>query len=152
MIPLLLREKIVSERILWIREMIGRLRSLPLESFEIFCSDGRNVASAESYLRRALETLLDLGRHILAKGFGNAVPEYKEISKGLLKFKVIGKEKAAKLRALAGYRNRMVHFYHEISDQEIYEICTRELGDIEEILAEIIKWVTLHPEMIDKSL
>jgi len=39
----------------------GRLPCVP--------SDPRNVASAESYLRRGLEALLDLGRHLLAKGF-----------------------------------------------------------------------------------
>ena len=152
MTPSLLREKIVSERILWVREMIAGLRALPLESIEIFRSDVRNMASAESYLRRALEALLDLGRHVLAKGFGTAVPEYKEIAKALSKFGVTGPNEADKLRVLAGYRNRMVHFYHEISDQEIYEICTGELGDIEAILSEIINWIKTHPEKIDKSL
>lgn len=34
------------------------------------------VAAGESFLRRALEVLLDLGRHVLAKGFGRVVPEY----------------------------------------------------------------------------
>jgi len=152
MTPSLLREKIISERILWTREMMAGLRSLPLESLDAFRSDARNMASAESYLRRALEALLDLGRHILAKGFGSAVPEYKEIAKALSKFEVIGPKEADKLRILAGYRNRMVHFYHEISDLEIYAICTRELGDIEAILSEIINWINNHPEKIDKSL
>ncbi|MBN2246948.1 MAG: DUF86 domain-containing protein [Candidatus Aminicenantes bacterium] len=152
MTPALLREKVISERILWIREMMAGLRSLPLESLDAFRSDARNTASAESYLRRALEALLDLGRHILAKGFGNAVPEYKEVAKALLKFGVIGPKESDKLRILAGYRNRMVHFYHEISDLEIYEICTRELGDVEAILSKIINWINNHPAKIDKSL
>lgn len=36
------------------------------------------------------------------------------------------------LKILAGYRNRMVHFYHEITPKELYEICSGELEDIEE--------------------
>jgi uncharacterized protein YutE (UPF0331/DUF86 family) len=31
---------------------------------------------------------------------------------------------------MAGYRNRMVHFYGEITEKEIYHIIQEELGDI----------------------
>ena len=67
MTPRLIRSRVISERSAWIRDMLEKLKSLPLESFESFISDRRNPASAESYLRRALEALLDLGRHILPK-------------------------------------------------------------------------------------
>jgi hypothetical protein len=63
--------------------MQEKLKSLPLKSFESFVADPRNPASAESYLRRTLEALLDLKRHILAKGFGLAVTEYREIAQRL---------------------------------------------------------------------
>ena len=47
--------------------------SLPLADLQAFTADPRMVATAgDSYLRRALEALLDLGRHVLAKGFGRA--------------------------------------------------------------------------------
>jgi uncharacterized protein YutE (UPF0331/DUF86 family) len=83
MTPAILRAKIIAERSAWINEMITRLRLLPLDNLEIFQSDMRNPSAAESYLRRALEALFDLGRHILAKGFGQAVSEYKEIARVL---------------------------------------------------------------------
>jgi uncharacterized protein YutE (UPF0331/DUF86 family) len=34
-------------------------------------------------LRRVLEALVDLGRHIAAKGFGRGITEYKEIGAAL---------------------------------------------------------------------
>lgn len=132
--------------------MLSALKSLPLENYDGFCADSRNVAAAESYLRRSLEALLDLGRHILAKGFGKAVAEYKQIAEELLKSGVLPKKEAESFRTLAGYRNRMVHFYDEISDQEIYGICTRDIGDIEYILEMIVKWIKEHPDMIDRAL
>ncbi len=61
----------------------------------------------------------------------------------------LDKDQAAVLRTLAGYRNRLVHFYHEISNRELYEICTGQLGDIDAILAGILDWVRAHPEKID---
>jgi uncharacterized protein YutE (UPF0331/DUF86 family) len=132
--------------------MLTSLRALPLDTFDAFRSDSRNVASAESYLRRALEALLDLGRHILAKGFGRAVSEYKEIAVVLVQVGVLDQSQGRLLRNLAGYRNRLVHFYDEVTDRELYEICTGRLGDLEIILDAMVKWVRDHPEMVDQEL
>ncbi len=152
MVPSKLREKVITERTDWISKMPAGLKALPLESYEAFAKNPTNIAAAESYLRRALEALLDLGRHTLAKGFGKAVAEYKLISIELEKADVLNAEAATILRILAGYRNRMVHFYHEISSKEIYEICVNETGDVEKILRDILSWINKHPEMIDRDL
>ena len=50
--------------------MLAGIATLPLESLAAFSRDARDAAAAESYVRRALEALLDLGRHILSKGLG----------------------------------------------------------------------------------
>jgi uncharacterized protein YutE (UPF0331/DUF86 family) len=132
--------------------MVNAARALPVESLAAFRSDPRNVAAADSYLRRALEALLDLGRHILAKGFGRAVVEYKEIAKSLVEVRVLDERQAGLLRQLAGYRNRLVHFYHEIGEEKLYEICSKQLGDIEAALATLLAWIEGHPEKIDRTL
>lgn len=152
MTPSKLREKIIAERMAWIRQMIMEIKRLPIESSEVFLCDSRNVAAAESYLRRALEALMDLGRHILAKSFGRPVVEYKEIPSQLHKVRVLEAEDAALMREMAGYRNRMVHFYSEITNDELYDICSRQLSDLERVLASILKWINAHPELLDRSL
>jgi uncharacterized protein YutE (UPF0331/DUF86 family) len=53
---------------------------------------------------------------------------------------------------MAGYRNRLVHYYQEISGRELYEICTRKQGDLEALLAALLKWLNAHPEKIDRSV
>ena len=152
MTPSGLREKIIVERAAWIGKMIKGIQALPLDSKESFVSDPRNAASAESYLRRALEALMDLGRHILAKGFGKAVTEYKEIPGELHTEGVLHSTDASLMRELAGYRNRMVHFYDEVTTDELYNICHDQLNDVERILAAILKWINSNPELLDRSL
>jgi uncharacterized protein YutE (UPF0331/DUF86 family) len=132
--------------------MLSGLKALPLDSYVNFHSDPRNIASAESYLRRALEALSDLGRHVLARGFGRATVEYKEIARGLVETGVLDEKEGNLLRQLAGYRNRLVHFYNEISEKELYEICSTQLVDIDLILKTFIKWLETHPERIDHTL
>lgn len=136
--------RVVAERIAWIQSMLTQIRSLPLADRNEFFADHRNHLACESCLRRALEALLDLGRHILAKGFGVAVEEYKAIGPALEKEGIIPREDAALFKVLAGYRNRMVHFYHEISEQEIYEICSEQLGDVEHLVHVLKEWLQKH--------
>ena len=141
MTPGSVRPELVAERAAWIREMIASVRRLPLASFDEFASDARNVAAAESYVRRALEALLDLGRHVLAKGFGRAPAEYKDIAVALGDDGVLDRAMAQQLVQVAGYRDRMVHFYHQVTQRELYQICTSELGDVESILDAMLAWV-----------
>jgi uncharacterized protein YutE (UPF0331/DUF86 family) len=74
-------KRVIADRLDWIESMLERIRALPLRDKELFFSHVRDEAAAESYLRRALEALLDLGRHILANGFGKGVTEYKQIAR-----------------------------------------------------------------------
>ncbi len=95
---------------------------------------------------------MDLGRHLLAKGFGRGVSEYKEIGAVLAEVGILNDLECATFKTLAGYRNRMVHFYHEISDKELFEICSSQLSDITYVAETIKKWVNNHPELIDETL
>jgi uncharacterized protein YutE (UPF0331/DUF86 family) len=152
MTPGKLSKRVVSDRLAWVERMISTIQALPLSDREAFFADQRNVWTAESCLRRALEALLDLGRHILAKGFGLGVSEYKEIALGLGEQGVLSQEETELLRTLAGYRNRMVHFYHEVGPDELYEICVHDLGDLECIVEAYQRWLMEREEWLDQTL
>ncbi|EFI33436.1 protein of unknown function DUF86 [Desulfonatronospira thiodismutans ASO3-1] len=133
--------RVVADRVQWVETMLEKIRELPIENRDEFFADSRNALACESCLRRALEALLDLGRHILAKKFRRAVEEYKEIGPALAKEQVITESQAQLFRIMAGYRNRMVHFYHDVSDEEIRTICTDHLGDIVLVLESLKRWL-----------
>lgn len=132
--------------------MLDGIRKLPLESLEAFTADAQTTAAAESYLRRSLEALLDLGRHMLAKGFGEPAAEYKAIATGLERHGVLDAPTAGLLRTLAGYRNRMVHFYHELSAEELHDICANQLSDLEGVRDALLEWIRANPERIDRAI
>ena len=72
--------KVVLDRIAWVDRMLSGIRALPLTSRADFSADARNIWSAESCLRRALEALFDIGRHLLAKGYGVGIIEKSPLS------------------------------------------------------------------------
>jgi len=152
MTPGPIRAGIVAERVSWIRGMISSIRELPMEIFEEFVQDPRNPAAAESYLRRCIEALLDLGRHILAKGFAIAATEYKDIGQELFAQGIVTRDQAELFRRIAGYRNRMVHFYHEVDNEELYLLCTRNLQDLETLLDELLDWLRNNPDKTDQKI
>ncbi len=115
--------KVVSQRTFWISQMIDSLKELRLGEKTSFLADKHKIAAAESYLRRALEALFDIGRHILAKRFAYPTTEYKEIANGLSDKGVLDPKESELMRKMAGYRNRIVHLYHEITPEELHEIC-----------------------------
>jgi uncharacterized protein YutE (UPF0331/DUF86 family) len=152
MSPSKIRAKTLVELTTVIRHMLEGIETLPLASLDEFLKDPRMIAAGESFLRRALEALLDLGRHVLAKGFGVVAPEYAAIADELQRAGVLSYDLAARLRTMARYRNRLVHFYDEVSPNELYEILTQHLGDFDLVLKEIKEWAVDHPEQFDDAL
>ena len=142
---------VVADKVAVVRRMLDGTRSLPLDSLADFTADPRMVAAADSYLRRALEALLDLARHVLAKGFGRAPAEYAEVARQLGEVGVIDVPLAARLGIMARYRNRMVHFYDEITDPELFAIVTGELGDVETVMSAITAWLAAHPDRVTEK-
>ena len=151
MSPSQIDEQVVLDRIGLIDRMIAELRRLPTEDLGAFEEDPRTPAAAESFLRRALEGLMDLGRHLLAKGFALPVNEYAAIADRLQEVGVLKPREASLLRDMAKYRNRMVHFYNEISVSELYGIITEELDDFATIQGAITTWLDQHPEPVNRS-
>jgi uncharacterized protein YutE (UPF0331/DUF86 family) len=131
-----LNTKLIEDRLGFIVESIVKLERLSHIEETDFISNDR-PAIAESYLRRSLEAMFDIGRHILAKTAGKAVVEYKQIAVTLGHKGVITKEFSERLTLMAGYRNRLVHFYHEVTDKELYQILKINLSDIKNFVKEI---------------
>lgn len=152
MLPGKISRHVVSDRLAWISTMLSEIRRLPLESKAAFLQESKNIWAAESCLRRALEALFDLGRHILAKGYGDPATEYKAIATKMASLGIISPQQYELFLLLAGYRNRLVHFYHEVNSDELFDICSSQLGDIESITESIRLWLLAHPESLDETL
>ncbi|OGW06732.1 MAG: hypothetical protein A2Z59_11925 [Nitrospinae bacterium RIFCSPLOWO2_02_39_17] len=139
--------QMLTGRIDVIRTALSHLQEISKVSKEDFLKDYRYPASAETFLRHCLEAIFDIGRHILAKtGKVRLTHEYKDIARGLGKSGVISKALMNKLLEMAGYRNRIVHFYHEITDEEIYHILKNDLSDIKRFIEEIGKFMKKYAD------
>ena len=61
-------------------------------------------------------------------------------------------EETILLRTLAGYRNRLVHFYHEVGVEELYDVAVNHLQDVEQLLEAYRRWLQTNPQKLDTAL
>jgi len=125
-----LNKEVLRTRISYIEDSLRSLERFKGMPFNEFHSNPDNFRIAFYDLHRALEAIMDIGSHILSRISGARPASYKDIPRLLEKHKIIPHGFANnQLIKMAGYRNRMVHFYGEISEQEIYNIIQEELQD-----------------------
>lgn len=125
-----LNREVLQTRIAYIEDSLRSLERFKGISFEEFHSNTDHFRIAFYDLHRALESVMDIGSHILSRIPGARPSSYKDIPRLLERNKIIPNDFALnQLTKMAGYRNRMVHFYGEITEQEIYHIIQEELED-----------------------
>ncbi|MHB1043093.1 MAG: DUF86 domain-containing protein [Eubacteriales bacterium] len=92
----MINKYVIHNRIDLINRSVTRLKKLATLAEPRFTADPDNYAIAEHHLRRALESLFDIGRHIMAKqGLGHPA-DYQSILLALAKEKIIPGEFAAR--------------------------------------------------------
>jgi len=129
---------------------LREIASLPQEEFSDMQKDYFDVAKLR--LREALEGVFNIGAHILSRMEGGRTTAYKEIAKKLGEFGIVEKDFAdGALMRMAGYRNRLTHFYADVPAAEVYKVLHEHLGDFDAFLS-AIKRVLEHPEKFELSV
>jgi len=133
-----LNREVLQSRISYIEDSLESLARFKGISFEQFHSNPDNFRISFYDLHRALEAVLDTGTHILSRIPGARPSSYKEIPRLLEKNRIIPSDFALnQLTKMAGYRNRMVHFYAEVTEKEIFNIIQEEIQDFSTFCAYI---------------
>ena len=132
-------KKIIKEKISLLEKHLSRLKNLQnLSLNQLGMPDNFDIAAWN--LRCALEATFDICAHILSRIPGVKIEAYKQMAIEMGTQKILPLKFAKeKLEKMAGYRNRLTHFYFEISPKEMYEIIQHNLKDFEIFLKYIKK-------------
>lgn len=123
-------EALIAERLAIIQNSVKRLKALQAQlPRDQFVRNEDAIDITENRLRRALEALFDLGRHLVVKS-GLGVPQdYRSVIEKLKEGQILPADFAQKIISMAGYRNRLIHEYNKVTPEELYEILEKRLGD-----------------------
>lgn len=124
-----------------IRRSVGRLALLAQLTETEFTQDPDHFAVAEHHLRRALEAALDAGRHIIAKEGWGRPADYRDVFDTLGARGVLPADFARRIRGMAGYRNRLVHLYAEVTADEVYQLIKERRSDLTQFAGHLLAWL-----------
>lgn len=137
----MVNREVVLDRISIIKNSLKRLKEISKLSKQEFKNNDDYFAIAEHHLRRALEAVIDLGRHICVKEDLGQPQDYTEVFDILNNGGVLSKEFSESIRGMVGYRNRLVHMYNQIDKEEIYQILQERLDDFDIFTNEIMNYI-----------
>ncbi|PIP57331.1 hypothetical protein COX04_00070 [Candidatus Woesebacteria bacterium CG22_combo_CG10-13_8_21_14_all_45_10] len=145
MTNLKIEKDIVIKRMEGIEGEVASLKELGKKSLAEF-QDGDSWKLAQFHLHRALEGVFNIGSHILSRIPGATATQYKEIAQKLGENGIVPKDFAnQRLVEMAKYRNRLIHFYAQVTSEELYEIIQKDLGDFDIFLTSV-KEVLENPQ------
>ncbi len=132
----------VRERIQYIETCLGRLESLRTLPSDEFLADFRNVESAKHLLQTAIEAMMDIASHILARRRLPTPHEGAEIFRRLGEAGLLPAERVQTYAQMVRFRNLLVHLYQEVDAERVYEVLQNDLGDVRRFIAEMWKIVS----------
>ncbi|MBI2415649.1 MAG: DUF86 domain-containing protein [Candidatus Kerfeldbacteria bacterium] len=148
---LALQRTAIEPRLDGIQKDLELLRQFAHLSFIEFTNDVI-IDRAQLHLRYILEGIFHIGSHILSRIPGGRYTEYKEIARKLGEYNIVPKTFAEQnLVKMAGYRNRLTHFYAEITPDELYAILQQHLSDVE-LFLKAVKKVVEQPEQFGLTI
>lgn len=143
-----LNTELIESRLSLIEESLESLKRFRSKSLEEYQSNPDNFRICYYDLYVALESSLDIGTHILSRIPGARPASYKEVPLMLQRYNILPEEFIKNtFMKMAGYRNRIIHFYHKLSSEEIYQIIQNHLDDFTRFtsyIKEILKDPSRH--------
>jgi len=134
----------IKNRMSEIRENIGKLGQYSSISDKEFWEDERNILSVKHLLLESIEACSNICIHISAKKLFKAPSSFSECFEILHKSKITDEDLSSRLRKMARFRNILVHRYWEIENQKILGYARNDLGDFEQFLRSIAKYLNLQ--------
>ena len=131
----------VQDRLMYIDEMLRRLKQHGEFSFEAFAKDEMRSDAALYEMQTCLEAVSDIATH-LAVGAGVGRPGGRADAIRLLaRHGILSEELEHRLAAALGMRNILVHGYLRLVLRMVYDAIQNDLGDIEAFCAAVQRYI-----------
>ena len=135
---------VIRGRIQFIEDSLKLLEALAKDSPDQFEGDFRNVEAAKHLLQIAIESMLDICTHIVAR-LRLGMPNDDRETLALLREKeLLPAEHVATYQAMNSFRNRIVHLYLAVDPREVYRILQEDLDDFRMFIADVQRIVARY--------
>lgn len=131
------RDKI-RDKVQIIKNNIRKLEAIRENSLEEFLENPLMPDASIRMLQVSIEAMLDISHHIVSRRHLGTPKTYREAIELLEQNRIINKDLLPTFVNMVKFRNRAVHLYDEIADEEIYKIIQNHLTDFEKFISAIV--------------
>jgi uncharacterized protein YutE (UPF0331/DUF86 family) len=137
----MIKVEVLRRRLNKLDEYIGILRRLSRYDLQAFLADPEHYGSAERFLQLAIETLNDMGSHVVVDLQLGMVESYRDIPRILVEHEYISSELGDIWIRMIGFRNILVHDYLEIDRKLVYRVLQENLEDLAALRRVFARWL-----------
>ncbi len=127
----MVRPDVIRKRLEKLDEYLAILRQLQRYSYDEFVANPERYGSAERFLQLAIESLNDVGNHVVAESGLGTVDWYSDIPRRLREAGLIDSSQEETWIKMIGFRNILVHDYLKIDRKIVFRVLQDNLGDLE---------------------
>ncbi|MGC8659932.1 MAG: type VII toxin-antitoxin system HepT family RNase toxin, partial [Desulfomonilaceae bacterium] len=126
--------EILRKRINKLEEYLRILSRLSQYSYEEFIAEPERYGAAERFLQVAIETINDLGNHVVADLELGEVSWQSDIPRLLAEHGYLSKDLEQRWMRMTGFRNILGHEYLDIDHELVYDIMKKSDKDFRDIM------------------
>lgn len=128
----------IRQRVHYMEDNLKKLEFLSTLSYDDFAGDFRNAETAKHLLQVSVEAMLDISNHIIARKRWGLPTKSADSLRILREQGYFSQEEEELFGRMVKFRNRVVHLYHNVDDEEIFRIIRNNLPDFLYFLRAII--------------
>jgi uncharacterized protein YutE (UPF0331/DUF86 family) len=129
----MVKPEVIRKRLNRLDEYLNILKNLQQYTRSDFIADPEHYGSTERFLHLSIESLTDVGNHIIAEDELGTVNWYSDIPDILCKKGIINSEIKEIWIKMIGFRNTLVHEYIDVDLDIVYDVLQNGLDDLETI-------------------
>jgi len=137
----LVNPEVIRKRINKLDEYLSILNRLKEYSADDFINNPQIYGSAERFLHLSIETITDMGNHVVAQSNLGIINWYSDIPTILEEKGIISDIQKDKWIRMIGFRNILIHDYLKIDRKLVYQNLQQNLDDFKELKKVFIKFL-----------
>lgn len=134
----------IRDKIQIIRDNMAKLKMIKSKSLNEFLESPFLADAAIRILQVSIEAMLDISHHLVSRKHLGTPKSYRETIELLTQAGILPQGKLPTFVMMVKFRNRAVHMYDNIINEEVYQVIEHHLSDFDDFIGAIIQFLPDH--------
>ncbi len=130
----------IRDKIQVINDNLAKLKIIKLKSLNEFLESPFLADAAIRLLQVSIEAMLDISHHLVSRKHLGTPKSYRETIEILTRDGILPQGKLQTFIMMVKFRNRAVHLYDKINNEEVYQIICTHLSGFDDFIGAMIQF------------